>query len=215
MKNSFFSRFTPQSNQYFTFLSQMADTVCKTAELAYECIQAKSHEDIVKYSDKIRDQKRAGTNLQERIIQELHNTFITPFDREDINSLATYLKETNDHISSCAKRIMLYYPIEMPSGSDELAIQVRNSAEALREATDKLADLKKNPKEVSSLCKKIEEIENKADEVYEHLLTNLFHDEKDAIKIIKLKDIFHELESATDSAEHVGKIISTIVIKYA
>jgi uncharacterized protein Yka (UPF0111/DUF47 family) len=61
----------------------------------------------------------------------------------------------------------------------------------------------------------LHDIENKADDVYEHFLLKLFEDEKDAVEIIKLKDILHELEKATDKAEGVGKIIKTIIIKYS
>ena len=58
-------------------------------------------------------------------------------------------------------------------------------------------------------------IEKKADDVYEHFLIDLFENEKDAIEVIKLKDILHELERATDAAESVGKIIKTMIVKYS
>lgn len=215
MNNNFFSFFTPKSGQYFDLLSEMADAVFAIAKLTEECIQAKSHSDIVKYSTQIREQKQIGSKVQNKVITELHNTFVTPFDREDISNLSMHMKDTIDHISSCAKRIMLYSPKYMPEDASTLAALVREAAELLRKAVNKLSDLKKNPQSISKICKQLSSIESQSDEVYENFLIKLFAEEKDAVEVVKLKDILHELEFATDSAEHVGKIIRTIVVKYA
>ncbi|MDR1694087.1 MAG: DUF47 family protein [Lactobacillaceae bacterium] len=215
MNNNFFSMFVPKKNEYFVLLSEMADAIVEVANLNIECITAETHEDIVEYSSKIREQKKIGSVLLGKIVRELHNTFVAPFDREDINNLAIYMKDVIDHISSCAKRFMMYSPKNMPSDSRLLAELVKDAAETIKKAINSLDMLKKNPQNITHLCKKLENIENNSDEIYENFLIKLFKEEKDAIEIIKLKDILYELEHATDSAEHVGKVIGTIVVKYA
>lgn len=215
MKNNLFDRFVPKENKFFPLLSQMADVILTASDLIIGCVQAKNHEEAVELYKKVKDQERRGDKLQAKIFEELNNTFITPFDREDINTLSSRLDDVIDHINSCAKRIMLYSPKVMPESAKLLALLVRESAEYLAKAVDELDVLKKHPNKVREYCNKLHEIESKADDVYEHFLIDLFENEKDAIEVIKLKDILHELEKATDTQEAVGKIIKTIIVKYS
>lgn len=150
-----------------------------------------------------------------KIFDELNSTFITPFDREDIHHLADRLDDVTDFINSCAKRIVLYNPKEMPKDAIELALLIKEGAICIGKAVDELDVLKKNSKKIKEYCKELHSIENKADDVYENFLINLFQNQKDAVEIIKLKEIMNELEKATDAAEYVGKIIKTIIVKYA
>lgn len=215
MKNNFFERFIPKENKFYPLLSQMADVILSASELIIACVQAKDHNEAVELYKKVKDQERRGDKIQSKIFEELNNTFITPFDREDIDALSSKMDDVIDHINSCAKRIMLYSPKSMPESARLLALLVRESAECLTKAIDELDVLKKTPSIVSEYCNKLHEIESKADDVYEHFLIDLFENEKDAIEVIKLKDILHELEKATDTQESVGKIIKTIIIKYS
>ncbi len=215
MKNNLFDRFVPKENKFFPLLSQMADVILTASDLIIGCVQAKNHDEAVVLYKKVKDQERRGDTLQAKIFEELNNTFITPFDREDINTLSSRLDDVIDHINSCAKRIMLYSPKVMPESATLLARLVRESAEYLSKVIDELDVLKKNPTKVREYCNKLHEIESKADDVYEHFLIDLFENEKDAIEVIKLKDILHELEKATDTQEAVGKIIKTIIVKYS
>lgn len=215
MKNNLFDRFKPKQDKFFPLLSEMADVILTASNLIVECVQAKSQEEVVDYYKKIKSEERRGDKIQNQIFEELNNTFITPFDREDINNLAATMDNVTDDINSCAKRIMLYRPKEMPASAKQLAEYVRESAICLTQAVKELDVLKKSPLRIKEYCAQLDIIENKADDVYEHFLIDLFENEKDAIEVIKLKDILHELERATDVAETVGKIIKTIIVKYS
>lgn len=215
MNNNFFSRFVPQTNEYFLLLTQMADAMCTTADLTYACTQAASQEDIARLTAQIREQKHLGLKIQGKITRELHNSFITPFDREDINNLTLNMRSVINHISSCAKRIMRYSPKYMPDAAKSMAGMLKESTGLIKTIMEKMPQLKKKPQNLTHLCKQIESLEGKSDEVYENYLIELFKNEKDAIEIIKLKDILYELEHAMDATEAVGKIVSTIVVKYA
>jgi predicted phosphate transport protein (TIGR00153 family) len=193
----------------------MAGVILAVSDLIVGCVQAKNREEASEYFKKIKEQERKGDALETKVFEELNNTFITPFDREDINALSSRMDDAVDHINSCAKRISLYNPKVMPESAALLAKLVYESAEWLVKAIDELDVLKKDPVRIKEYCEKLHEIESKADDIYEHFLIDLFENEKDANEIIKLKDILHELERTTDTQEAVGKIIKTMIIKYS
>jgi len=215
MNNSFLNKFTPKEPKFFPILKEMADVILVASDLIIECVQSSDHESAIEYYKKIKEQEKKGDALSIKIFDELNSTFITPFDREDIHHLADRLDDVTDFINSCAKRIVLYNPKEMPKDAIELALLIKEGAICIGKAVDELDVLKKNSKKIKEYCKELHSIENKADDVYENFLINLFQNQKDAVEIIKLKEIMNELEKATDAAEYVGKIIKTIIVKYA
>ncbi|MDH6358027.1 DUF47 family protein [Parabacteroides sp. PF5-9] len=215
MKNSFFNRFTPKEPKFFPLLKQMSDIVLVASDLLIECLQSQDHSVQVDYYKRIKEQERIGDRLSHQVFDELNATFITPFDREDIHHLATRLDDVTDGINSCAKRVALYKPKYIPESMVELAHLIRESAIGIGKAIDELDVLKKSAKNIKVYCKELHDIENRADDVYELFIIKLFEEEKDAIELIKLKEIAYELEKTTDSAEYVGKIIQTIIVKYA
>lgn len=215
MKNNLFEKFLPKENKFFQLLSEMSDAILCAATHMIDCVQASSHNEVKEIYKKIKEQELLCDNLQNKIFEELNTSFITPFDREDINQLSSIMDNVADDINSCAKRIMLYNPKSMPESAVTLAHLVRQSTECLTKAIAELDGLKKNPAKITEYCQQLKDIEHEADDVYEHFLIDLFGNQKDAIEVIKLKDILHELERATDVAETVGKIIKNIIVKYA
>lgn len=214
MKNNLFDRFKPKESKFFPLLRGMAEVIVTASDLIIDCVQVTNHDDAVAIYKKIKEQEHKGDDIQNEIFEELNDTFITPFDREDIDSLSSIMDNVTDLINSCAKRIMLYSPKAMPESAKILAMLVRESGQNILEGVENLPSVKKNSEKIRQACKNLKEIESKADDVYEHFLIDLFENEKDAIEVIKLKDILHELERATDAAEMVGKIMKTIIIKY-
>ncbi len=215
MKNNLFDRFKPKENKFFPLMTGMAQVIVNASELIVQCVQVTSHDEAVDYYKKIKEEERKADAIQNQIFEELNETFITPFDREDINHLSSTMDDVTDLINSCAKRIMLYSPKTMPDAAVRLAEFVNQSAGFLVKAIDELDVLKKNTDKIKEYCEQLGVIEKKADDVYEHFLIDLFENEKDAIEVIKLKDILHELERATDASEAVGKIIKTMIVKYS
>lgn len=215
MKNNFFDRFKPKENKFFPLMSAMAQVILTASDLIIECVQVTNHSEAVEYYKQIKEQERKADGIQAQIFEELNDTFITPFDREDINHLSATMDDVTDLINSCAKRIMLYSPKVMPEAATRLAMFVRESAGFLVQAIDELDVLRKSTVNIKDYCEQLGVIEKKADDVYEHFLIDLFENETDAIEVIKLKDILHELERATDAAEAVGKIIKTMIVKYS
>jgi predicted phosphate transport protein (TIGR00153 family) len=215
MNNSFLNNFTPKEPKFFPLLKGMAEVISVAADLMAECVKNNDHESAIEFYKKIKEQEKKGDAISDQIFDNLNSTFITPFDREDIHHLASMLDDVTDYLNSCAKRIVLYNPKELPNEALEMANLIKEGAVYIKKAVDELDVLKKSSKKMKEYCKELHVIENKADDVYEHFIIQLFEKEKDGIEIIKLKEIMSELERATDAADYVGKIIKTIIVKYA
>jgi predicted phosphate transport protein (TIGR00153 family) len=215
MNNSFLSKLTPKEPKFFPLLKQMSEVAIKASELMHEFAGNYNHSTAAEYWKKIKAQEKIGDRLSNQIFDELNTTFITPFDREDINALANRLDDVTDRINSCAKRIVIYNPKALPECALELTKLIYESAICINKAVDELDVLKKNTKNIIKYCTELHDIENKADDVYENFIISLFEKEKDGIELMKVKEIMNDLEKATDVAEYVGKIIKTIIVKYA
>ncbi len=215
MDNSFFSRFSPKEPKFFPLLKEIANVIMTATDLMIEFAEKGNSKNAEEYYRKIKEQERRGDSLSNKIFDELNTTFITPFDREDIHSLATQMDDVTDYINSAAKRIFLYNPKEIPIDAKNISLLLKESAMIIEKAVCELGILKKNRVKISEYCSQLHTLENKADDVYEHFLIKLFEQQKDGIELIKEKEIMYELEKASDAAEDVGKIIKTIIVKYS
>ena len=215
MNNSFFTKLMPKETKFYGLLQEMAEVSTEGAVLMIACVQSKTHEEVVEYAKQIKVFEKKGDKILIQVFDELNTTFITPFDREDIHDLANFLDDVMDFVNSSAKKMMLYRPKRVPESAVRLAELVHQASKIVLNAVTELSNIKKNATNIKKLCNELHEIENAADEVYEEFLSNLFANETDNIEVIKLKEIMQELEKATDAAEDVGKIIKTILVKYA
>lgn len=215
MDNSFFSRFTPKEPKFFPLLKQMSEVLTSSAQLLMESMRYDTAEERQAYYRRIKELERDGDRLTHRIFDELGTTFITPFDREDIHALASHMDDVIDGINSCAKRIAIYNPRPIGESGRELGGLIVEETVSIGKAMDELEKFRKNPASLREYCSQLHDIENKADDVYELFIRKLFEEEKDSIELIKIKEIMQELEKTTDSAEEVGKVLRTFIVKYA
>jgi predicted phosphate transport protein (TIGR00153 family) len=215
MNNTFLSRFTPKEPKFFPLFKELSSILITASDLLIDCMKTNDHEQQVEYYKKIKDWERLADKLSHQVFDELNSTFITPFDREDLHDLAMHLDDVMDGINSSAKRIALYKPRCIPEDAMDLALLIKEDSACIDKIMEELDALKNNASNIKSYCKELHEIENKADDVYEFFVLKLFENEKDSIELFKLKEILYEMEKTTDMAEHVGKIVRTIIIKYA
>lgn len=215
MKNSFFSRFTPKEPKFFPLLKQLSEILSASSSILVESLRHDSPTERANYYKLIKDREREGDKLTHLIFDELGTTFITPFDREDIHDLASSIDDVIDGINSSAKRITIYNPCPISDSGKELSLLIQQEAHYISKAMDELETFRKKPTTLRDYCTKLHDIENQADDVYELFITKLFEEEKDSIELIKIKEIMHELEKTTDAAEHVGKILRNLIVKYA
>lgn len=196
-------------------LNEMTHVITEEAKLIAECVANYDYEKSKDYFKRIKEFERRGDRTLTQIFEALNTTFITPFDREDIHDLANMLDDIADYINNCAKRIVLYHPKKIPISALQLAQLLIKAANNLSNAIKNIDNLKKHAAEVKEWCNELHFIENQADDIYEMFVRELFENETDAIEVIKLKEIVHELEDAADAVEDAGNIIKTIIVKYA
>jgi predicted phosphate transport protein (TIGR00153 family) len=149
-----------------------------------------------------------------KIFVELGRNFITPFDRDDIHYLATALDDIADYIDSSSKKILLYNVTEIDESMRKLSDFIRQATSDLKGGLLELRNMK-NLRLITEACVKINSLENRADDLFENYLTNLFETEKDVVKIIKLKEIMQGMEIVTDKCEDAANVMETIIVKYA
>ena len=215
MNNSFFSRFTPKEPKFFDLLKQVSEVLVTASDLLATALQCETRDERVEYFHRIKEQERLGDQLSHKIFEELSSSFITPFDREDIHLLADCLDDVIDRVNSCSKRIAIYNPKINNQKALELGAVVKDDAKCIDTAMNELGTLRKNASSLKARSKELHDLENKADVIYEVAIINLFEEEKDGIELVKTKEILAELEAATDAAERVGKVLKTIIVKYA
>jgi uncharacterized protein Yka (UPF0111/DUF47 family) len=142
---------------------------------------------------------------------KLHQTFITPFDREDIHALASSLDDVLDFLYAAGERLIVYDIHNPPPAAAELAGVVMRQAEQLRIA---VSGIEKH-QNVLATCVEINRLENEADRIARDGLGLLFKTERDPISLIKIKELIEILETATDKAEDAANVLETIVLKMA
>ena len=151
-------------------------------------------------------------SLVREIFSELNRTFITPLDREDMQRVASKIDDTIDHIDGISARLHSYKITTTPPYSLEIANELVKSTKEVELMTSKLRNIK-NPSSMIEHCRNTSAIEHKVDDLYSLAISKLFEG-NDAIEIIKLKDIYESLETASDRCVDVADVIEDIVLKY-
>jgi uncharacterized protein len=146
------------------------------------------------------------------VVAKLHKTFITPIDRNDIYRLITKMDDVMDLVEAASERITLYGLKDTTKELQDLARILLSGAERLAEAVAALRNLK-NPELILEKCVEINRLENEADALLRGTLAKLFREERDPVSIIKWKEIYELLETATDRCEDVANIIEGVVLE--
>ncbi len=213
--NRFIQFFLPKESKFLPLLNGQVDDIVEAAALLVNFTACQEHELRQEIYAKIKKIEQHCDTLTNQVLDELNNSFITPFDREDIHVLASQLDDVLDIITASAKRTILYQPQYMSPSAVQMANYIKQSANSLQTAVKELDKVKKDPAIVKAECRNLHELENMADDVYENCITNLFKTEKDAIELLKQVEIIQLLENATDKAYRVSDILKTIIVKYA
>jgi len=167
----------------------------------YRNVEAKIHE--------VRRIEHRGDDMTHAILTKLNQTFITPFDREDIHKLASSFDDVLDFINAAGARIVMYRITNPPPAAGELAHLILAQSKELQKA---VSLLQKNG-DILAHCVEINRLENEADLVSRAAIARLFDEEKDPITLIKTKELIEFLELATDRAEDVADVLETVVLK--
>lgn len=213
--NSFFSIFLPKEDKFFPLFRVIGE---RTVEVADMFTQIISETDKQKQEDlyhKIKAIETECDQIEVQIFDELNDAFVAPFDREDIHELCGALDDVVDLITSSAKRLIIYQPKQIPNKAMHMAEIILEGAKSIRIGMNELKTMNKKSEVALEQCAKLHDLEHEGDDVYDNFVKELFETEKDARELVKLKDLMQGMESATDKANSVGKILKTIIVKYA
>ena len=209
----FLSFLFPQDKKFFPLFQQDAANLVKTSKVLVDMVNAapSKRREMIK---EIEHLEHMGDNITHMIYNELGRNFITPFDREDIHSLASAIDDVLDFIHGSAKRIDLYKITELPESVILLSDIIYKGAVELNVAISHLHNMK-DLSAIKEACVKINSLENHADDVFNMAIAELFEKETNAVNIIKIKEILSALETATDKCEDAANTIQSIIVKYA
>ncbi len=204
--------FIPREEKFFRLFEDDARNMVKTAEGLKSLID--TWENVEEKVDAITELEHQGDSVTHHIMAQLHRTFVTPFDREDIALLANSIDDVVDFIHATADA-MLLYKIEQPSqrAKELAAILVQAAAEV--EKALLLLEHHAQLKQILERCVEINRLENMADRVFRSAMAELFDDSADIAYIIKWREIYEHMESATDRCEDVADVLEGIALKHA
>ncbi len=211
---SIMNLFVPKNKIFFTLFENLTSINLEMSELLVQCMNEKDLEKRLVVIKKIEDLEHQNDEHTHQIFVELGKNFITPLDREDIHALASSIDDVSDYINGAARLLNTYNITNVSQRACELAECIHRGNKELKVAVSDLRNLK-NVRLIADSCIKINSIENEADNIFEHAMNELFENEKDVVRILKLKDLYTNMELCTDKLEDAANVIESIIVKYA
>ena len=205
----------PKHDQFYDFFEKDVENLLAAATLFSELmVNTMLPEERVFKIRRIEEMEHRGDELTHQIFSEVGANFITPIDREDVHELASALDEVLDYLKGAATRIVLYRVTEIPAEATRLANLILEQVKQLHKAIGLLRDLR-NVEAIRECLVHINSIENEADDLFEMAIAQLFETCKDPILLIKTKELYVSLETATDQCEDAANVLESIMVKNA
>ena len=203
--------FIPREEVFFPLFEESASNMVKAAQCLKELLD--NWQDVEQKVNRITELEHQGDTITHKIMAQLNRTFVTPFDREDIAQLAHTLDDVTDFIHA-ASDAMLLYKVDSPSQrARELADIIVQGATEIEKAMPQLRH-RGELKRILKRCVELNRLENMADRVYRSAMAELFNDARDMAHVIKWREIYEHMESATDRCEDVANVLEGVAIKH-
>jgi predicted phosphate transport protein (TIGR00153 family) len=203
-------RLLPHDASFFAQFEQQGKKTVEGCRAFLEMVEQPGN--MERRAERVKQIEHECDEITHAVVESLHKTFITPIDRNDIYRLITKMDDIMDFVEAAADRVALY---EIPTMTKEVADLARclvESADHVLSAVSGIRDLGK-PNGILQHCIEINRLENVADGILRGALARLFREEKDPIAVIKWKEIYETLETATDRCEDVANIIEGVVLE--
>ena len=204
--------FIPREEKFFDLFEQAARNMVKSAQGLKKLVDTWEHVDGA--VSEITELEHEGDSITHQIIAQLHRTFVTPFDREDIALLAHVLDDVTDFIQAAADAMLIYkvgYPTQRAKELAEIIVQATTEVERAMPQLRHRSQLK----QILERCVEINRLENMADRVFRSAMAELFIDSPDIASVIKWREIYEHMESATDRCEDVSNVLEGVALTYA
>jgi uncharacterized protein len=200
-------RLIPRESKFFRMFADVSQNLTQGTRLLQDIL--KNPANMEHRLDQLQEIEHRGDDMTHGIITALNQTFITPFDREDIHRLTSSLDDVLDYVNAAGVRLRLYKIKSPPSIAAELAAMIVEQSEELAQG---VSLLEKN-KLVLEHCVEVHRLENEADRLSRKAIADLFDNEKDPIQLIKIKELYEVLETATDKAEDAANVLEAVALK--
>ena len=201
-------RLTPRRDSFYPMFAASGQNLVTGARLLKELLGA-APIDRKEIAERMRAAEHAGDEVTHAIMRELNESFITPFDREDIYRLASSLDDVMDAMEAAVDLVVLYQIGELPAEVADQVDIIERAAELTAAAMLQLRSMK----DLSEFWIELNRLENQADQVYRRMLARLFSGDFDALTVMKIKEVVDQLEGAADAFEHVANTVETIAVK--
>ncbi len=202
-------RLIPRESKFFEMFAELSRNITEGARLLQDILQHSREADS--RVQQLQEIEHRADDITHSIITKLNQSFITPFDREDIHRLASSLDDVLDFVNAAAVRLNMYRIVDPPPASAELAGLIVQLSEELARGVSLL----QNNQNVLAHCVEVNRLENEADRVSRKAIAELFEHEKDPIQLIKIKELYEVLENATDKAEDAANVLEGVALKSA
>jgi uncharacterized protein len=212
--NIFAKLLAPKNKIFYELFEQSADNVKQMGVLLTQVVRESDYDKRQTIIGQMEDLEHANDALTHSLFTELGRNFITPFDREDIHYLATAMDDIADFIYASGKKINFYRVNPNEIGIHKLSDIILQSTEQVKKAVVELRNMK-NMRLITEALVKINSLENEADDIFDMSIERLFATEEDAKEVIKKREIYQAMETATDKCEDAANVIESIIVKYA
>ncbi|MBA4447551.1 MAG: DUF47 domain-containing protein [Nitrosopumilaceae archaeon] len=196
-------------NEILKIIDDLGTKAVQTSEALLEYLDDLKN---LEKMEKVRRLETEGDELTRQIFSELNKTFITPLDREDMQRIASKIDDVIDFIDGIAARLYSYKIESPPPFTKPMIEELVKATTEVNYMVSKLRRIK-NPQDMINHCRNTSDIEHKVDDLYRDAIRELF-ESNDAIHIIKLKDIYESIETASDRCVDVADVVEDIVLKY-
>lgn len=203
-------RIIPKDHEFFVLFEKASQNIVDGAELLKDLLD--NFSDVGGKARQIEEIEHKGDTLTHEIVKKLNRSFITPIDREDILAMASAIDDVIDLIHAAATRINLFKITEPTPQAKELGFII---LKATRELKRGIARMSSRISEVYEHCVEVNSLENEADRVCRDAIAYLFEHERDPITILKWKEIYETLETATDRCEDAANVLEGVALKNA
>jgi len=202
-------RLLPRDEEFFDLFVQVADRNKEAAQLLRDLFAA-APERRTPIVERIKRLEHEADQVTHEVVNRLDRTFITPLDREDIHQLASDLDDVMDVMDGTARRAQIFHLGVAPAGVRQLTEVIQRMVTVLAEGVGRL----KKGDDVMKYCVEAKKLEEEGDAIYHEVLGQLFEREKDALEVIKWKEIYDNLERTLDEAEDVANVLESITLKH-
>jgi len=205
-------RFMPRQDKFYDLFEQSARNMVKTSQALHELINTWTVLDG--RVAEITELEHDGDTITHEIVAQVNRTFVTPLDREDIALLAHTMDDVTDFIHAAADAMFIYKIDEPTRRAKELADIIVQAATEIEKAVQGLrhhADIK----QTLEWCVEINRLENMADRIFRSAMAELFDNAMDFTQVIKWREIYEHMESATDRCEDVANVLEGVALKHA